>query len=266
MNIPDVWPTEEMLNAAASIQLIGFVNWEYLREVVTAALAAAPTITDQYGSCGNGECNWRGELKECSYLGAIGPCCPKCREIVEPDQTSPAQEADLHPATADLVNRFSRALAEKLASAEKKYGYSDGWLSSDWMDECRYNLIEHVKKGDPRDVAAYCAFLWHHGEKTGEIASSGHLFTQLKVAPAQEAEPVAELTGHTTGGYAYIRILAKADKLLALGTKLYTHPANDELRKAAEEVRAYFRHADPIDPDEVERLMVNLAAALEGKS
>lgn len=72
----------------------------------------------------------------------------------------------MHPATADLVQRFSQALAEKLAAAEKKYGYSDGWLQSHWMDECRAKLLEHVAKGDPRDVAAYCAFLWHHGEKT----------------------------------------------------------------------------------------------------
>ncbi len=34
------------------------------------------------------------------------------------------------------------------------------------MEQCRNELVEHVKKGDPRDVAAYCAFLWHHGEKT----------------------------------------------------------------------------------------------------
>jgi hypothetical protein len=26
--------------------------------------------------------------------------------------------------------------------------------------------MRHVHKGDPRDVAAYCAFLWHHGETT----------------------------------------------------------------------------------------------------
>lgn len=73
---------------------------------------------------------------------------------------------EMHPATADLVMRFGDALRDKLAAAEKKYGYSDGWLSSDWMDECRTQLLEHVAKGDPRDVAAYCAFLWHHGEST----------------------------------------------------------------------------------------------------
>lgn len=83
-----------------------------------------------------------------------------------PADSAKASAPDLHPKTADLVNRFARALAEKLATAEKKYGYSDGWASPDWMDECRAHLVEHVAKGDPRDVAAYCAFLWHHGERT----------------------------------------------------------------------------------------------------
>jgi hypothetical protein len=37
------------------------------------------------GDCGNAECNWRGPISECSYIGTVGPCCPQCREIVEPD-------------------------------------------------------------------------------------------------------------------------------------------------------------------------------------
>lgn len=81
-------------------------------------------------------------------------------------QPAPSAAANLHPKTADLVQRFAAALADKLAAAEKKYGYSDGWASPDWMDECRLCLREHLFKGDPRDVAAYCAFLWHHGEST----------------------------------------------------------------------------------------------------
>lgn len=72
----------------------------------------------------------------------------------------------LHPNTVNLVARFASALAEKLAAAERKYGYSDGWADAGWMDECRQKLVEHIAKGDPRDVAAYCAFLWHHGEST----------------------------------------------------------------------------------------------------
>lgn len=96
------------------------------------------------------------------------------REAAEQQAYAAELPPSLHPATADLVRRFSYALGEKLAAAEKKYAYSDGWLSPDWMDECRSKLIEHVAKGDPRDVAAYCAFLWHHGENT---------FVPTKAAP-----------------------------------------------------------------------------------
>lgn len=55
----------------------------------------------------------------------------------------------LHPQTADLVARFAQALAEKLHKAEKKYGYSNGWLDDDWQRECANKLVEHVQKGDP---------------------------------------------------------------------------------------------------------------------
>lgn len=72
----------------------------------------------------------------------------------------------LHPETISLVVRFAVALSQKLLSAQEKYGYTDGWKRDDWMDECRAKLVEHLHKGDPRDVAAYCAFLWYHDEST----------------------------------------------------------------------------------------------------
>jgi len=65
--------------------------------------------------------------------------------------------------TDDLVDRFAVALKEKLAAAEQKYGYDDTWREDDWRDDLVEKLQEHVLKGDPRDVAAYCAFAWHHG-------------------------------------------------------------------------------------------------------
>lgn len=70
------------------------------------------------------------------------------------------------PITIMLLQDFVLALDKKLSEAEKKYGYTDGWAKPDWMDECRTKLREHVEKGDPLDVAAYCAFLWWHGERT----------------------------------------------------------------------------------------------------
>lgn len=72
---------------------------------------------------------------------------------------------ELHSDTKALVGTFAAALAEKLHAAEKKYGYSNKWAEPGWMDECRAKLIEHVHKGDPRDVAAYCAFLWFHNAR-----------------------------------------------------------------------------------------------------
>lgn len=73
---------------------------------------------------------------------------------------------ELHKDTKMLVDCFSYAMKENLAAAEKKYGYTNLWMNSDWMDECREKLYDHIAKGDPRDVAAYCMFLWHHNEST----------------------------------------------------------------------------------------------------
>jgi hypothetical protein len=94
---------------------------------------------------------------------ANAPMPPDVERRLQPWLTSGAA---LHPQTVNLVVRFARALAAKLSTAEAKYGYSDGWARTDWLDECRRQLVDHVDKGDPRDVAAYCAFLWHHGANT----------------------------------------------------------------------------------------------------
>lgn len=86
---------------------------------------------------------------------------------VTPSSTAALNIPDgLHPETADLVVRFAEALAEKLRKAEVKYGYSDFWKYDDWKEECQAKLLEHMAKGDPRDVANYCAFMWHHGWPT----------------------------------------------------------------------------------------------------
>lgn len=72
----------------------------------------------------------------------------------------------LNSNTQRLVKDFAEALAKKLYQAEIKYGYTDGWMESNWMDVCRGKLRAHLEKGDPLDVAAYCAFLWFHNEPT----------------------------------------------------------------------------------------------------
>lgn len=100
-------------------------------------------------------------VKDCTTCGAVG-CdhkdvsrCGEGYRLWEPRQ--------LHPDTESLVQRFAAAMRNKLARAERKYGYSNLWMNDNWMDECRAKLVEHLHKGDPLDVANYCAFLWHHG-------------------------------------------------------------------------------------------------------
>lgn len=73
---------------------------------------------------------------------------------------------ELHEQTRGLVRMFASAMAAKLRKAEEKYGYSDGWRTMDWADECRAKLREHLAKGDPVDVANYCAFLFYHKAST----------------------------------------------------------------------------------------------------
>lgn len=101
------------------------------------------------------------ELDHCSTLpGGRGAddLLPGVREALS---TPPAAvEPD---ALSDLVARFSVALLDKLRAAQEKYGYTDAWLNDGWRDDLCKDMRHHLKKGDPRDVAAYCAFAWHHG-------------------------------------------------------------------------------------------------------
>lgn len=69
---------------------------------------------------------------------------------------------------AELSASFAKALLEKLLAAKKKYGHQDDWMLPDWEESCRKQLLEHVAKGDPLDVAAYAAFCWHHGWSTSK--------------------------------------------------------------------------------------------------
>lgn len=77
-----------------------------------------------------------------------------------------AVPGELHPDTQKLVADFCAALAEKLYKAQLKYGYDADWKQDGWPTQCQAHFHQHIAKGDPRDVAAYCAFMWYHGWKT----------------------------------------------------------------------------------------------------
>lgn len=72
----------------------------------------------------------------------------------------------LHPDSKRLVQEFAEQMGQKLRDAELKYGRTDGWLRHDWEHECHKQLADHMAKGDPRDVAIYCAFMWARGWST----------------------------------------------------------------------------------------------------
>lgn len=82
--------------------------------------------------------------------------------MVSPDKKFPVLHADIKWA----LNRFKEHLEEKLIAAQEKYGYSTEWLRDNWEEECRAELMRHIEKGDPHDVAIYAMFLWYHGWST----------------------------------------------------------------------------------------------------
>ncbi|OUJ70174.1 hypothetical protein [Hymenobacter crusticola] len=63
-----------------------------------------------------------------------------------------------------LFQAYGQELLEKALRARVKYGFpEDGWKQEGWQDTLVKELLEHVYKGDPRDVAVYSAFAWWHG-------------------------------------------------------------------------------------------------------
>ncbi|HDT5906105.1 TPA: hypothetical protein QHC16_004893 [Klebsiella michiganensis] len=87
-------------------------------------------------------------------------------EALEKAQQVPVMPLGLHPDTQKLVTDFCTALAEKLYKAQLKYGYDADWKQDGWPSQCQAHFQQHIAKGDPRDVAAYCAFMWWHGWST----------------------------------------------------------------------------------------------------
>ncbi|WP_312595413.1 hypothetical protein [Brevundimonas sp.] len=109
---------------------------------------------------------------EADRKAAEWPSCVACEDKPAPGNnpcavcglTTPAraEAPDEEAATDDLVDRFAVALKAKLRAAGEKYGFDDAWKADDWRDKLIEDLLRHIQKGDPRDVAAYCAFAWHH--------------------------------------------------------------------------------------------------------
>lgn len=78
--------------------------------------------------------------------------------------------ADQHTDDA-AVDRFATAMKDKLAQARAK-GRS-GWDDPECSQERLSRMLrEHVSKGDPRDVANFCMFLWCRNESIAPYSTS----------------------------------------------------------------------------------------------
>lgn len=76
------------------------------------------------------------------------------------------------------VDRFAAAMKAKLADARAKG--CGGWDDDEDLEQLLSNMLRaHVDKGDPRDVANFCCFLWNRGEAIApaprvEVDEGGH--------------------------------------------------------------------------------------------
>ncbi|EBI3645378.1 hypothetical protein D0065_08145 [Salmonella enterica] len=154
---------------------------------------------------------------------------------------APVMPAELHPDTQNLVADFCTALAEKLYKAQLKYGYDADWKKDNWSTQCLSHFHQHIAKGDPRDVAAYCAFMWYHGWKTESV--SGPVVPEEM--PKGLAAQIVSLLAHNIG-----------DKLLA-----------QKIWNACRAVMLQSKYRDlsqPVDPQisEYEKIMLRAGWAM----
>ena len=82
----------------------------------------------------------------------------------------PINEEELRAEFKRLLARFSDALLEKLMANERKYGFGWAWKENDWEEHLQRDLLKHVAKGDPRDVAIYAFFAHYHNWRTAPLS------------------------------------------------------------------------------------------------
>lgn len=137
---------------AAEAELAEMQKQEPIYQYMTVSISDETWLQERWHDCTKEE-----------FDDANSECAPT--RIVYAQQ-QPLLAEGLHPQTAELVMQFAEALARKLRKSEQKYGWSDGWKDVGWQDKCLADFHHHITKGDPRDVAAYCAFMWYHGWPT----------------------------------------------------------------------------------------------------
>jgi hypothetical protein len=168
-------PHQMLLDAARFIEADKPLWAKAARDAVAAARCSAESVQ---------------KLRRCGMCMTWNskPCGEQCGWSPDDPVFTEPQIAP-HDDLEDLVARFSKALLAKLKLARAN-GRS-GWQLDDWEEHCHAGLLRHLAKGDPRDVAAYCAFMWHHGWATKAAApvqcQAGSVTTTDEVARLRAA-------------------------------------------------------------------------------
>ncbi|HBQ6346864.1 TPA: hypothetical protein L8N76_001698 [Klebsiella pneumoniae] len=132
-------------------------------------------------------------LRAAGYVDALVEALEKAQQV-------PVMPLGLHPDTQKLVTDFCTALAEKLYKAQLKYGYDADWKQDGWPSQCQAHFHQHIAKGDPRDVAAYCAFMWWHGWSTKPAEGLESRTVTVKM-PKPHAHLIWIQAGHAPDDY-----------------------------------------------------------------
>ncbi len=184
----------------------------------TEGCGDAPTFRLEAGGIGSNYCSGcRAKIE-----ATTRPPRPALNDpVVDPRNSDEGDEWDAP--LVGLVSRFSAALLAKLKAAEAKYGYNNAWMRDGWDATCQEHMIEHLAKGDPLDVAAYCAFMWHHGWATApatppQPAVSGEVREAIAriIDPAAKFESIEGVRWSIGDVERRDDARRKADKILAL--------------------------------------------------
>ncbi|CAM2142566.1 protein of unknown function [Pararobbsia alpina] len=154
------------------------------------------------------------QVRQHAYLFAVSNPSPEKMDALADEAiagmaaiAAPAQhpiEAELMPETAALVDRFADAMRAKLVKAQRKHGFN-----IEWMDPANEAFIvadfhRHIAKGDPLDVANYCAFMWHHEWSTAPAQQASERVSDEDLRAANRCTKIfdkryRELTGRDFG-------------------------------------------------------------------
>jgi hypothetical protein len=153
------------------------------------------------------------------------------------------KENELHPDTENLLKVCFEELRLKLIKNQEKYGYSNEWLTLDWEQECREEMMKHIQKGDPRDVAIYAMFMIYRGCATS-VKEKEELIIEVRGKEGLEEKFKTELNSTKHWNSVNDFDVDAAAKQCAQIAKQYSNSKLEELEKLVSDAGFLLSSAD----------------------